>query len=209
MTKTPVNTSPVFRVAGNSLLHRFQILIDLLTVIGFGMLAAAGQISAPIGFLFLVLFVPLFHPRFRVRFQLPHWLGNLLTWIYVPVFVLDIFLFSSSFVPATLHLILFVQLVKSYQPSKQDRDQVYLLILSFLQVLAASSLTIDASFLILFGIYLLVCLATLMVFEMKRAAVRASLQDFTGTQTKPSNTGQATWVCCQRRKTARRPVAWR
>jgi hypothetical protein len=99
-----------------------------------------------------------------------------LTWIYVPVFVLDIFLFSGSFVPATLHLILFVQLVKSYQPSKQDRDQVYLLILSFLQVLAASSLTIDASFLILFGIYLLVCLATLMVFrdEACRRARRPS-----------------------------------
>jgi transglutaminase-like putative cysteine protease len=60
---------------------------------------------------------------------------------------------------------------------------VYLLILSFLQVLAASSLTIDASFLILFGIYLLVCLATLMVFEMKRAAARASLQDLKGTHT--------------------------
>ena len=139
MTKTPVNTSPVWRVAGNSLLQRFQILIDLLTVIGFGMLAAAGQISAPIGVLFLAFFLPLFHPRFRLRFQLAHRLGNLLTWIYVPVFVLDIFLFSGSFVPATLHLILFVQLVKSYQPSKQDRDQVYLLILSFLQVLAASS----------------------------------------------------------------------
>ena len=129
------------------MLQRFQILIDLLTLIGFGMLAAAGQISAPIGFLFLGFFVPRFYPRFRLRFQLTHWIGNLLTWIYVPVFVLDIFLFSSSFVPATLHLILFVQLVKSYQPSKQDRDQVYLLILSFLQVLAASSLTIDAPFL--------------------------------------------------------------
>jgi protein-glutamine gamma-glutamyltransferase len=167
------------------MLQRFQILIDSLTVIGFGMLAAAGQVSAPIGFLFLVLFVPLFHARFRTRFQLEHWLGNLLTWIYVPVFVLDIFLFSGSFVPATLHLILFVQLVKTYQPSKQDRDHVYLLILSFLQVLAASSLTIDVSFLILFGIYLLVCLATLMVFEMKHAAARAGLQDLTVAQTKP------------------------
>lgn len=170
------------------MLQRFQILIDLLTVIGFGMLAAAGQISAPLAFLFLAFFVPLFHSRFRLRFQLAHWLGNLLTWIYVPVFGLDIFLFSGSFVPATLHLILFVQLVKSYQPSKQDRDHVYLLILSFLQVLAASSLTIDVSFLILFGIYLLVCLATLMVFEMKRATARAGLQDLTGSQTKPFQT---------------------
>ena len=186
MKKTPQTPRPLLAVLhGNPLAQRFQILIDSLTVIGFGMLAAAGQLPAPLGLLFLILFVPLFHPHFRTRFQLEHWLGNLLTWIYVPVFVLDIFLFSGSFVPATLHLILFVQLVKSYQPLKQDRDHVYLLILSLLQVLAASSLTIDASFLILFGIYLLVCLATLMVFEMKRAAVRTGPQDLQEPQPKP------------------------
>jgi transglutaminase-like putative cysteine protease len=164
---------------------QFLVLIQLLTVVGFGMLAAAGQISAPIGILFLALSVPLFHPRFRLRFQLAHWLGNLLTWIYVPVFVLDIFLFSGSFVPATLHLILFVQLVKSYQPLKQDRDHVYLLILSFLQVLAASSLTIDVSFLILFGVYLLVCLTALMLFEMRRATQRTGSQDLRCPEAKP------------------------
>jgi transglutaminase-like putative cysteine protease len=178
MKKTSSSPPTAFSGATeNPLAQRFQILINSLTVIGFAMLAAAGQVPSFLGLLFLILFVPLFHPLFRTRFQLEPRLGNLLTWIYVPVFVLDIFLFSGSFVPATLHLILFVQLVKSYQPLKQDRDHVYLLILSLLQVLAASSLTIDASFLILFGIYLLVCLATLMVFEMKRAAVRSGAQD--------------------------------
>src|SRR5262245_19192251 len=167
---------PVARPCRRTMMLYFQILIDLLTMIGFGMLAAARQVSAPIGLLFLFLFIPLFHPPFRLRFQLKQRLGNLLTWIYLPVFVLDIFLFSASFVPATLHLILFVQLVKSYQPYKQDRDCVHLLILSFLQVLAASSLTIDFSFLILFGIYLLVFLATLMVFETKRAVARVSAE---------------------------------
>ncbi len=128
-----------------------------------------------------------------------------MTWIYVPVFVLDIFLFSGSFVPATLHLILFVQLVKSYQPFKQDRDHVYLLILSLLQVLAASSLTIDASFLILFGIYLLVCLATLMVFEMKRAAVRTSHHDLQEPQPKPLQlqTGDLGLSMIEKRQAAR------
>jgi transglutaminase-like putative cysteine protease len=181
--------------AEDSLLMRHvQILIDLLTVIGFGMLAAAGQLTAPLGFLFLILFLPLFHPHFRTRFRLQHWLGNLLTWIYVPVFVLDIFLFSGSFVPATLHLILFVHLVKSYESSRQDRDHVYLLILSFLEVLAASSLTIDLSFLILFGVYLLVLLVTLMVFEMKRAPVRVTSQDLQGPQTRPLRCQAGDWT---------------
>ena len=206
MKKISSNTpSALSGATENPLAQRFQILINSLTVIGFAMLAAAGQLPAPLGLLFLILFVPLFHPHFRTRFQLEHRLGNLLTWIYVPVFVLDIFLFSGSFVPATLHLILFVQLVKSYQPLKQDRDHVYLLILSLLQVLAASSLTIDASFLILFAIYLLVCLATLMVFEMKRAAVRNGAQDLQRPQPKPLRlqTGDLAMSMIQKRQAAR------
>src|SRR5206468_13091524 len=117
----------------------------------------------------LVSFVPLFHAPFRRRFQLEQRIGNVLTWFYVPIFVLDVFLFSGSFVPATLHLILFVQLVKSYQPSDQDRDHFCLLILSFLEVLAASSLTIDLSFLMFFAIYLFLFLIALMVFEIRRS----------------------------------------
>ena len=204
MKKIPSNTPPASPVVTDRpLTQRFQILIHLLTVIGFGMLAAAGQFPVPLALLFLILFVPLFHPHFRTRFQLEHRLGNLLTWIYVPVFVLDIFLFSGSFVPATLHLILFVQLVKSYQPFKQDRDYVYLLILSLLQVLAASSLTIDVSFLILFGIYLLVCLATLMVFEMKRAAVRTGPRDLQGPQPLRLQTGDLALSMIEKSQAAR------
>jgi protein-glutamine gamma-glutamyltransferase len=192
------------------MLLRFQTLVDLLTGIGFGMLAAAGQVSVPIGLLFLAVFLPLFHPRYRARFQLEHRFGNLLTWIYVPVFVLDIFLFSGSFVPATLHLILFVQIVKSWQPSKQDRDHLYLLILSFLQVLAASSLTIDVSFLILFAVYLLVCLAALMVFEMQRASARAGLHDLEAPQAKPVRLGAGDRVVLSETESRRaaRGVAW-
>ena len=66
-----------------------------------------------------------------------------------------------------------MQLVKLYQP-KGNRDYFYLILLSFLQVLAASSLTINISFFVGFLVFVLVCLAALMSFEMKRA-LQASL----------------------------------
>jgi transglutaminase-like putative cysteine protease len=147
----------------------FQILIYVLTGIGFSMLALAAQISAPVFLLFILLFVPAVHPRFSARFRLSYRQGNFLTWAYLPLFLLDTFVISGSFVTATLHLILFVQLVKIHQP-KKDRDYFYLMILSFLEVLAASSLTIGLSFLILFVAYLFVSLAALMAFEMKRSS---------------------------------------
>ena len=51
MKKIPSTTPPALSVvADNPLTQRFQILIHSLTVIGFGMLAAAGQLPAPIGF---------------------------------------------------------------------------------------------------------------------------------------------------------------
>jgi hypothetical protein len=176
MMQTLTNLPPTLRGPQNSMQQRFQVLINLLTVIGFGMLAAAGQISVPIGFLFLVFFVPLFHPRFRLRFQLAHWLGNLLTWIYVPLFMLDIFLFSGSFVPdAPLDSF---RTAREKLPAFETRPRSCLLADPELSAGSGCiTLTIDVSFLILFestcwSVWLLSCCS-----EMKRAALRTGPQE--------------------------------
>src|SRR5262245_40593420 len=185
---------------GNWALRPFQTLLDLLAAVGFGLLAAAGQISLPIGLLFLFFFVPLFHPLFRKRFVLEQRIGNVLTWLYLPIFVLDMFLFSGSFVPATLHLILFVQLLKSYQPSDQDRDHFCLLILSFLEVLAASSLTIDLSFFVFFAVYLFLFLTSLMVFELRRSAKRFAVESSTLEAHSPLHSGRNDLITLSKRE---------
>jgi protein-glutamine gamma-glutamyltransferase len=156
----------------NPTLRFFQVLIYVLTGIGFSMLVLAAQISTAISVIFVLFYAASFRLNVSLKFCLSHCQGKLLTWAYLPIFILDTFVFSRSFIPATLHLILFVQLVKIYQP-KQDRDYFYLLILSFLQVLAASSLTIDLPFLILFVAYIFVCLSVLITFEIKRSSERA------------------------------------
>src|SRR5207245_6145310 len=69
----------------------------------------------------------------------------LLSCAFIFFFLFDMMFLSASFIPASIHLVLFLQVAKLYQ-EKNDRDYLYLIILSFLQILAASSLTIDISF---------------------------------------------------------------
>ena len=77
-------------------------------------------------------------------------------------------LVSRSFIPAAIHLVLFLQLAKVYQ-EKDDKDYFYLIVLSFLQILAASSLTIDMSFVATLFLFLVALVATLMSFDMYRS----------------------------------------
>jgi len=173
----------------NPTLRFFQVLIYVLTGIGFSMLVLAAQISTTVSVIFALFYAASFRPD-ASKFCLSCRQSKLLTWAYLPIFILDTFVFSRSFIPATLHLILFVQLVKIYQP-KQNRDYFYLLILSFLQVLAASSLTIDLPFLILFVAYIFVCLSALITFEMERSSEEAghTLQNQQGTQVSTQSHG--------------------
>jgi hypothetical protein len=87
---------------------------------------------------------------------------------YIFFFLIDSVILSRSFIPASIHLVLFLQLAKLYQ-DKTDKDYLYLIILSFLQILAASSLTIDISFVATLFLFLVSLVSTLMSFEMYRS----------------------------------------
>src|SRR5262245_52895708 len=87
---------------------------------------------------------------------------------YILFFLIDNVVLSRSFIPASIHLVLFLQLVKLYQ-EKTDKDYLYLMILSFLQILAASSLTISVSFVATLFLFLVALVSTLMSFDMHRS----------------------------------------
>jgi len=153
-----------------SLERLFHLLTYLLVGIGFAMLALSRQLSLWVIAFFVIPYLLAFTRRFGREDWLTVRQGHILTWLYVPFFLLDTILLSRSFVIAALHLILFVQLMKIYQP-KRDRDYFYLIVLSFLEVLAASSLTVELSFLFFFLIYAFLCICCLIVFEFKRASM--------------------------------------
>ena len=93
---------------------------------------------------------------------------------YILFFLFDMFILSGSFIPASIHLVLFLQLAKLYQ-EKTDKDYLYLIILSFLQILAASSLTIDISFVGMLFLFLVSLVSTLMSFDMYRSERKSTV----------------------------------
>ncbi len=87
---------------------------------------------------------------------------------YIFFFVLDSLILSGSFISAIIHLVLFLELAKLAQ-KKVDKDYLYLILLAFLQVLAASSLTIDISFVFTLFFFLVALVSTLMSFDIHRS----------------------------------------
>ncbi len=107
----------------------------------------------------------------RVRQIIPNWILNCLALAYLPVFVLDYQLLSHSLIAAVLHLLLFTASVKLLMLSK-DCDFVLLYLISFAELLVASTLTVNIIFIVCFLIFLFSGISTLILFEMRRSNAR-------------------------------------
>ena len=86
---------------------------------------------------------------------------------YVVLIVLDLGVYSRSLIGTAVHMVLVLELIKLYQ-EKTPRDYLYLIILAFLKILAASSLTVDMSFAVTLLLFVLALISTLMSFDMYR-----------------------------------------
>jgi len=155
----------------------FQISCHALITSAFFALALTGRLDFPAIAIFSAAVSVSFY---RTINSLPAPLSArgafLLSIGYILFFGLDGALLSRSFIPASIHLVLFLQLAKLYQ-EKSDKDYLYLIILSFLQILAASSLTIDMSFIATLFLFLVALVSTLMSFNMYRAERGRIVQD--------------------------------
>src|SRR5204863_4643004 len=100
---------------------------------------------------------------------------NLLTVACVGFFLADEFLISRSFLSATVHLVLFVMLVRLFS-AQRDRDHYLLAVLSFVMVLAAAVLTVDSTFLLALAGFVLVGVSAFILMEMIHSSERASVQ---------------------------------
>lgn len=147
----------------------FEISLFLLTLTGFATLAGTGKIDV----ISLVLVTGalagrallLFHRR---QVAIPERITNYVTLLYIAFYGLDYLFISRQFIPATVHLVLFSLMVKSFSVHR-DRDYLYIAVLSFAMVLATAVLTVDSLFLFLFGVFLLIALATATSTELRRS----------------------------------------
>ena len=151
----------------------FEVLLYLLIFTGFGTLASTGRLDLPT--VLLVTAALLFRgyalARRRQILLSARW-TNLLTIACMAFYVADEFLISRTFLVATVHLVLFVMLVRLFS-AQTDRDHYLLAILSFLMVLAAAVLTVDSTFLLALAIFVLVAVAAFMLMEMMHSVQRS------------------------------------
>jgi protein-glutamine gamma-glutamyltransferase len=108
----------------------------------------------------------------RLHRRLPGWVLNCVAAAYLPIYLLDLKLISRSFVVTTIHLIFLMAAVKILTRAT-DRDYVYLYLISFAELLAASTLTIDLTFAVSLLVFLFSGVTTLILFEMRRSNARA------------------------------------
>ena len=147
----------------------FQISFHALILAAFIALAGTGRLDIPSVVLFLIFFGITANRALKARpALLTARAAFLMSLGYIFFFVFDATILSRSFVTASIHLVLFLELAKLAQ-EKEDKDYLYLIILAFLQVLAASSLTIDMSFILTLFLFLVALVSTLMSYDIYRS----------------------------------------
>jgi transglutaminase-like putative cysteine protease len=169
----------------------FQVSCHALMISAFLALAFTGRMDTPAIVVFTTgLGISMYRTIKGLKEPLTARGAFLMSCAYILFFLVDSIIISRSFIPASIHLVLFLQLAKLYQ-EKSDKDYLYLIILSFLQILAASSLTIDLSFVASLFLFLVALVSTLMSFDMYRSERKTTTQ---ATDLGAPLTGMSVWA---------------
>jgi protein-glutamine gamma-glutamyltransferase len=147
----------------------FNVALYLLVLTGFVTLASTGGLDLPgVVMVGLALLVRGYQLAARLEFTIPHSWTNYLTLLYVFVYFVDYFFVSRGFLTATVHLVLFLMVVRLFS-LQRPRDHYWLAVLSFLMVLGATVLTVDSVFLFSFAGFLLIAVITFVLMEMRHS----------------------------------------
>ena len=150
----------------------FSVALYLLVLSGFGTLASTGGLDFPAVILVgLALVFRGYQLLLRQEFVIPeHW-TTFLTLVYILVYCADYFFVSRSFLTSSVHLVLFLMVVRLFSLQK-TRDHYFLAALSFMMVLAAAILTVGSVFLLSFAGFLLVAIVTFVLMEMQHSVAQ-------------------------------------
>jgi transglutaminase-like putative cysteine protease len=147
----------------------FNVALYLLVLSGFATLASTGGLDLPAVVLVgLALALRGFQLLTRREFVILERWTNVLTLIYIFIYLADYFFVSRGFLGATVHLVLFLIVVRLFSLQK-TRDHYMLAALSFGMVLAAAVLTVGSVFLFSFAGFLLVAVVTFVLMEMRHS----------------------------------------
>jgi len=154
----------------------FEIALYLLVLCGFATLVSTGGLDmSTVLLVSAALLFRLYLLATRRTWLIPESWTTTLTLGYVAFYLADYFVLSRAFVGATVHLVLFVMVVRLFS-TKRDRDYYFLAIIAFLMVLAAAVLTVDSTFLLAFAAFMLMAVVTCILMEMRSAATKATVR---------------------------------
>jgi transglutaminase-like putative cysteine protease len=147
----------------------FNVALFLLVLSGFAMLASTGGLELPaVALVGLALLVRGYMLFTKFDLVIPEGWTTFLTLIYVLVYFADYFFLSGAFLAATIHLVLFLVVVRLFS-LQRPRDHYLVAALSFLMVLASAVLTVGSTFVFAFAAFLLVAVLTFVLMEMRHS----------------------------------------
>jgi protein-glutamine gamma-glutamyltransferase len=169
------NLHPPATLPPDALQRFFEIALYLMVFAGFGTLASTGGLGIATALLVGAALLLRGFLLFRGHaWLIPERWTAFLTIGYVAFYAADYFLISRGFLNATVHLVLFVMVVRLFS-AQRDRDFYFLSVIAFLMVLAAALLTVDSLFLLAFAIFMLTAVVCLIVMEMRHISAKAAV----------------------------------
>jgi protein-glutamine gamma-glutamyltransferase len=167
--------NPTTTILPGALQRYFEVALYLLVVTGFATLASTGGL----GNVSVIMVSAALLGRGYMLFKGSTWLlsERLTAWLtagYVVFYAADYFLVSGGFLNATVHLVLFVMVVRLFS-AQRDRDFYFLSVIAFLMVLAAALLTVNSVFLLGFAVFMLMAVASFILMEMRHISAKAGV----------------------------------
>lgn len=151
-----------------------DLSLYLLVLTAFGMLASTGGLdTATLLFVGLALVARGYLLAHRRTAMLSERSTNILTLLYGGFYLADYFVFSREFLRPTVHLVLFLTVLRLFS-LRRDRDRYFLAVIAFLMVLSAAVLTVEGVFLLAFAGFTLIAVITFVLMEMRHTAANAT-----------------------------------
>jgi transglutaminase-like putative cysteine protease len=150
----------------------FELSLLGLLASGFLAVAGSGYLDAPTVVLTAAALVArALMVAGLIQLDLPPIVVTVLTLGYIAFYPVDYFFISRTFIPAAIHLVFFVAVVKILT-AHTDRDYLFLKVISFLELLAACIVSASFNFFVFLLLFLVLGVATFASSEIRQSRKR-------------------------------------
>jgi protein-glutamine gamma-glutamyltransferase len=147
----------------------FELSLLGLLASGFLAVAGSGYLDVPTVVLTAAaLLIRALMVAGLIRLELPPILVTVATLAYIAFYPVDYFFISRTFIPAAIHLVFFVAVVKILT-GRTDRDYLLLKVIAFLELLAACIVSASVNFFLFLLFFLVLGVATFASSEIRQS----------------------------------------